>query len=178
MKDNQARIDGSRSKPLWMIENRNLINNQSQSLISFVKAKSAKEAEEWVTKNISFIKSADYSGISKNEANRLNEHLTYLQNKGFMKGSDDTIKLAPFRGKVSDPVGGAYQMLKHGRKDARLRIDVWSDKKFKALEKKAEKQVEKELKKVVANWDAALATIDNDLAAYYKNPAIEKTDLG
>ena len=164
--------------PLWMIENRDFINNQSQSLISFVKAKSAKEAEEWVTKNIPFIKSADYSGISRNDANRLNEHLTYLQNKGFMKGSDGTIKLVPFRGKVSDPVGGGYQMLKHGQRDARLRIDVWSDKKFKALEKKAEKQVEKQFKKVVANWEAALATIENDLAAYYKDPAMEKMTWG
>lgn len=178
VKDNQARIDGSRSKPLWMIENRNFIDNQSQPLVSFVKAKSAKEAEEWVTKNIPFIKSADYSGISRNDANRLNEHLTYLQNKGFMKGCDGTIKLVPFRGKVSDPVGGGYQMLKHGQKDARLRIDVWSDKKFKALEKKAEKQVEKQLKKVIANWEAALATIENDLAAYYKDPAMEKMTWG
>ena len=176
--DNQARIDGSRSKPLWMIENGNLINNQSQSLISFVKAKSVKEAEEWITKNIPFIKSADYSGISVNDANRLNEHLTYLQNKGFMNGCTDTIKLAPFRGKVSDPVGGSYQMLKHGQRGARLKIDVWSDKKFKAFEKKAEKQVEKELKKVVANWERALATIENDLAAYYKDPAMEKMTWG
>lgn len=95
-----------------------------------------------------------------------------------MKGCTDTIKLEPFRGKVSDPVGGGYQMLKHGQKDARLRIDVWSDKKFKALEKKAEKQVEKQFKKVVANWEAALATIENDLAAYYKDPAMEKMTWG
>ena len=39
-------------------------------------------------------------------------------------------------GKVSDPVGGAYQMLKSTVKDARLRIDVWSDKKFKSLRRK------------------------------------------
>ena len=178
LQENRERIENAKAKPLWMIENRNFIDNQSQPLVSFVKAKSAKEAEEWVTKNIPFIKSADYSGISRNDANRLNEHLTYLQNKGFMKGSDGTIKLVPFRGKVSDPVGGGYQMLKHGQKDARLRIDVWSDKKFKALEKKAEKQVEKQFKKVVANWEAALATIENDLAAYYKDPAMEKMTWG
>src|SRR5690554_2703573 len=174
LRENEERIENAKAKPLWMIENRKLIDNQSQPLVSFVRAKSKEEAEEWVIENIPFIKSADYSGISRNDANRLNEHLTYLQNKGFMKGSDGTIKLAPFRGKVSDPVGGGYQMLKHGQKDARLRVDVWSDKKFKALEKKAEKQVEKELKKVVANWNSALATIENDLAAYYKNPEIEK----
>lgn len=138
VRENKNRMDNAKSKPYWVTDNKKYIEGLS-AVGTFTPSKTTKEAEEWIVNNNAFIKQADYSNISVKDANRLNKHITALEKTGFLKGSGDRIIFKPFKAKAGDNVHGSYQMMKHGTRNAVLRIDVNVDKSLARERRKAER---------------------------------------